>query len=68
MYNLKPFAEIIDVSEKKIKELVDKHGIVTLIKAICEMLKVDDESGDIKIREKYLSDLCEMLSKSVDTK
>jgi len=63
MYYFKPFAEAAEVSEEKIKELTEKYGFITVIKAICEMLKTDIDSKDLKVRGKYLGDLCEMILK-----
>jgi hypothetical protein len=61
MMDVKPFAESAEVNEEVVKELVEKHGSLCVIRAICSILKADMEKR-IENREKWLNNACKEIS------
>ncbi len=61
MMDIKPFAESAEISEQAVKELVEKYGSLTVIRAICELLKADMDEK-IENRKKWLTESCSKIS------
>lgn len=61
MMDIKPFAESAEISEQIVRKLVEEYDSLTVIRAICELLKADMVEK-IENREKWLTESCKKIS------